>query len=107
MFSLGKHFHSWPSAGAEGSGSGIAEFTPVSVVSLMPTLARRNPVMIMPSIWRRSGPNKNLHDQRGALPKGARRTRQKSRRLGLTFWHRPYRANRAATAIDSDFGGSQ
>jgi hypothetical protein len=98
MFSFEKHLHAWLIPWADILDSGTVERGTTLIASQMPALARRNPVMIMPSIWRRSGPNRNLHDQRGTLPKGARHACQKPRRLGLTFWHRPYRVPSASKA---------
>ena len=78
--------------------------TRVRQVRRISALGRRNPVMIMPAVWRRCGPNLNLHDQRGQTAKGERRRSQRTRRLGITFWHRPYRPNRATTAFGGDHG---
>jgi hypothetical protein len=107
MFSFGKQFHTRPFSWTNIPGATTADFGATLASSRMTAFARRDCDWIMPSIWRRSGPNKNLHDQRGSVPTGSRKARLMPRRPGVTFWHRPYKANRAASAGDIDFGGTQ
>ncbi len=52
---------------------------------------RRHSAMIAPQTWRRSGPIMNLHDRLGTAVEGARREKPRTSRIGITFWHRPYR----------------
>ncbi|MGD0144667.1 MAG: hypothetical protein ABSC92_16065 [Rhizomicrobium sp.] len=106
MFSLKRHFNTRLFPKAQRLDYGIKKRDTISVVSQMPALARRNPAMIAPSIWRRAGPHKNLHDHRGASPNGSRRARLRLRRIGITFWHRPFRAPLASIAPGGDFGGT-
>ncbi len=54
--------------------------------------SRRHSAMIAPRIWRRRGPILNLHDRLGAATAGARREKPRNGRIGMTFWHRPYRS---------------
>jgi hypothetical protein len=53
---------------------------------------RRHSAMIVPRIWRRRGPVLNLHDRLGTCIQGTRREKPRLSRVGITFWHRPFRA---------------
>jgi hypothetical protein len=55
-------------------------------------LGRRHSAMIAPRIWRRRGPVMNLHDRLGTCTEGMRRGKPRLSRIGITFWHRPFRA---------------
>jgi hypothetical protein len=64
-----------------------------TTLSCTNTSCGRRPIaMIAPQTWRRRGPINNLHDRLGTCAEGARREKPRTGRIGITFWHRPFRA---------------
>ena len=94
MFSMSKYLRTSSPGRGDFTDPGLAGAVFILPLGRPPT--RRSPIMIVSPAWRRSGPNGNLHDQRGSSPKSARRARVRLRRLGITFWHRPFRPDRAS-----------